>query len=164
MSGSASVQSIKTSLLVQFRNHEGSPPLFRSFFVPWYNVLKYPYVVSYRVSFCTSCFFIEFFPLPYLCLLSVPSTQVVQFLLTSNRIPCVVSYRVSFCTSCFFIEFFPLPYLCLLSVPSTQVVQFLLTSNRIPCVDLWLCFFPSYSGQKKVKGKDFSCPVNIMCG
>ena len=77
--GSASTQSIKSSLLVHFRNHEGSPPLFRKFFCSfrWYNVLKYPYVVSYRVSFCTGCFLVEPFPLPCLCLLSVPSTQVV---------------------------------------------------------------------------------------
>ena len=35
VSGSANTQSIKASLLVHFRNHEGSPPLFRSFFVPF---------------------------------------------------------------------------------------------------------------------------------
>ena len=33
--GSASTQSIKASLLVHVRNHEESPPLFRSFFVPF---------------------------------------------------------------------------------------------------------------------------------
>ena len=77
-------QALEPTLLVYLCYHKRSSPILLN--PSWgYDILEHSGVLSHSIRFCLEFFFIVLLPLSHLRLRRVPSTELVQFLLSPDR-------------------------------------------------------------------------------